>query len=179
MEKISEELIQEFKSIENELTIQKGNLKSLQASLTECEDHLVKSEKELKNAEEFQRSDSLITLKQVQSAREKMLVTKGSVDDARCVCDNINTNIRNATSLIQKSDGRRVKAMQNIWRRYSQIVLENIEQEVGDKINLYLAAFLLGNPGIVPHPFPGRLGDILTKPQELRELQNIIKDEIF
>ncbi len=179
MEKIDKELIKEYREIKAEKDAQEKSLNSLQEDFVESEKYLSEADSKLREAEKSQQSSSLITIQDVQSAKRKTQEAKNEADDARCVCDNLGTAIKNALSTIQKNTTRETEVSRKIWKEYSQIMLADIEQEAGDKIKRYLAALVISHPGLTPHPLPGRLGSILNQSEELRELQNTIRGELF
>ncbi len=69
--------------------------------------------------------------------------------------------------------------MQKIWKELARITLEEIEKKVGDEVRRYLVATKCGNPDLTPHRLPGRLNEILSQPEEMKELKSKITDEII
>lgn len=179
MAKAYKELLNEYQAIEKELDSQQENFQSLQASLTESEDHLLKSQHALKEAEKFQKSKSLITIKQVQDAKKETLKAKGAVEDSQRVCDNLETTIQNGSKMIQKAMTNKHRIMQRIWNLYAQQLLDEIEGKVGEKFEQYLIAIVAGNPGLIPHGFPGERGKILHDKAKAGELRRKLQEEIF
>ncbi len=179
MAKADKTLIKEYRAIRDEVDSQQKNFQSLQASLTESENHLLQSQKALKEAEKLQLSESLITLKKVQDAKQETLKAKSVVEDSQRVCDNLETTIQNSSMMIQKASTRKHLIMQRIWNLHAQQLLDEIEGNVGDKIEQYLVAIVAGNPGLMPNGFPGERGKILHDKAKADELRRKLQDEIF
>ncbi len=179
MRNINKDFIKEYLEIKSEKTAKEKGLEKLRNGFVETEKALDEAQTKLREAEEAQRDNSLITIQQVEAAKKKALKAKDEVDSAQTVYDNLNTAISNAHTTLKEINTRELGASRKIWIEHSEIMLSEIRELVGDRIDCYLASVKKAYPEMNPHTLPTSFGVILKDTQKLKALQGTIQSEIF
>ncbi len=176
---IDPDSVTDYQKAKSEREKLNDRIKSLQVNLAEAEKFLGAAKQELKEAKTAETSDSLITIKDVETVRKKTENAKDKVNNAQFVCDNLEKSINKAAGSMPGVQNREQAASRKIFRQHSEALLEEIKVLAGLQIDEFIVSLAIAYPESTPHPLPGQLGAILRQPERMNALRNTMREALL
>ncbi len=177
--KIDSKLVEDYRSAKAECGKLDGDIKTLQANFAKSEEFLANAERELKAAEIYEKDALLVTIKEVEDAREKVTSARTKVDTIQVVCSNLDKSIKRAAGLMPSAQNHELSASRRIFMQHSEALLKEIKELAGEQIDQYIVSLAISHPETLPHPLPGNLGEILRQPERMNSLRNSMREALL